>query len=52
MASERDRLEALYTFARGHELADRPVQGAFDAAHLREINRRLFQDMPGLVTTM
>lgn len=48
MASERDRLEALYTFARGHELADRPVQGAFDAAHLREINRRLFQDMPGL----
>lgn len=46
--SERDRLEAIYTSSRARELAVKPVEGNFDAAHLREINRRLFQDLPAL----
>ena len=46
--SERDRLEAIYTSSRARELAVKPVEGNFDAPHLREINRRLFQDLPGL----
>lgn len=46
--SERDRLEAIYTSSRARELAVKPVEGSFDAAHLREINRRLFQDLPAL----
>ena len=45
--SERERIEAKVTRARLVELAARPVQGEFDAAHLREVNRRIFQDMPG-----
>lgn len=30
------------------ELRERLVEGAFDADHLSEINRRIFQDLPDL----
>jgi cell filamentation protein len=45
--NERERIEGQLTRARLRELGDDPVRGRFDAAHLREINRRIFQDMPG-----
>ena len=45
--SAREQLEADFTKARIVELAMLPVQGNFDSAHLREVNRRIFQDMPG-----
>ena len=35
---ERQKLEATYTFRRIVELRLDPVRGAFDAAHLKEIN--------------
>ena len=44
--AERERLEGLFTAHRIFELRRNPVRGTFDAAHLREINRRIFQDMP------
>ena len=44
---ERDQLEARHTFRRIAELELDPVRGNFDAAHLREIHRRIFQDLPG-----
>lgn len=44
---KRDLDEARLTGARVIQLAYDPVAGRFDAAHLREINRRIFQDMPG-----
>ena len=44
----RDALEARFTKLRIVELQERPVQGRFDAAHLREVNRRIFQDLPPL----
>jgi cell filamentation protein len=45
-------LEADFTFNRIVELELDPVRGNFDAAHLCEINRRIFQDLPanGFVT--
>jgi cell filamentation protein len=46
-AEQRDQLEADYTYQRIYELALEPVRGKFDAAHLKEINRRIFQDLPG-----
>ncbi len=45
---ERQALEATHTWQRVVELRLDPVQGNFDAAHLKEINRRIFQDLPGL----
>jgi cell filamentation protein len=45
--SPRERDETRFTRYRLLELAEHPVRGHFDAAHLREINRRIFQDMPG-----
>lgn len=42
----REEAEAHYTRARILELRLSPVRGAFDADHLREINRRIFQDLP------
>lgn len=45
---DRDRLEADATRGRIVELQLVPVQGDFDAAHLREVNRRIFQDLPAL----
>jgi cell filamentation protein len=38
--------EGALTFARISELDDRPVIGQFDAAHLKEVHRRIFQDLP------
>lgn len=43
---EREQLEADYTFKRVVELELDPVSGNFDAVHLKEINRRIFQDLP------
>ena len=40
------RREGALTWVRIGELDDDPVQGNFDAAHLREIHRRIFQDLP------
>ncbi|WDK04535.1 Fic family protein [Xanthomonas campestris] len=48
LETKRDELEGFYTFRRIVELRLDPVQGAFDADHLKEINRRIFQDLPGL----
>lgn len=45
-ADQKQQLEAKYTYRRILELSLDPVQGNFDAAHLREINRRIFQDLP------
>ncbi|WP_281661183.1 Fic family protein [Microvirgula aerodenitrificans] len=45
---QRQTLEADYTFKRVAELELYPVRGQFDAAHLKEVNRRIFQDLPGL----
>ena len=44
---QREQLEADYTFKRIVELELDPVRGNFDAVHLKEINRRIFQDLPG-----
>jgi cell filamentation protein len=44
---QRLALEGFYTERRIVELELDPVRGDFDAAHLREINRRIFQDLPG-----
>ncbi|MFG1298007.1 Fic family protein [Xanthobacter sp. V13C-7B] len=45
---EREQLEGVHTRRRITELRLDPVRGEFDAAHLQEINRRIFQDLPGL----
>jgi cell filamentation protein len=45
---QRQALEATHTWRRIVELRLYPVRGGFDAAHLKEINRRIFQDLPGL----
>ncbi|MCR5860146.1 Fic family protein [Mesorhizobium sp. J428] len=42
----RERLEGFHTSKRLTELYLSPVGGNFDSAHLREINRRIFQDLP------
>jgi len=44
----RQRLEGLYTAHRLLELRLAPVAGRFDTQHLKEINRRIFQDLPRL----
>jgi cell filamentation protein len=46
-AEQRQQLEAYYAYKRLYELALDPVRGNFDAAHLKEVNRRIFQDLPG-----
>ena len=38
--------EGALTFARIGELDDAPVDGSFDAMHLNEVHRRIFQDLP------
>jgi cell filamentation protein len=43
---ERDGIEGRYTRLRWLELQRRPVNGFFDAVHLREINCRIFQGVP------
>lgn len=44
--AERPLNEGLLTSNRIRELQVRPVQGRFDADHLREVHRRIFQDLP------
>ena len=46
--ADRAMLEADCAFRRLIELQVQPVIGSFDARHLKEINRRIFQDLPGL----
>ncbi|MCW8200643.1 cell filamentation protein Fic [Verminephrobacter aporrectodeae subsp. tuberculatae] len=46
-AELRQQLEADNTFRRVFQLELEPVRGNFDAAHLKEVNRRIFQDLPG-----
>ena len=41
-----DQREAFLTATRQAELVLNPVQGEFDVAHLREVHRRIFQDLP------
>jgi fido (protein-threonine AMPylation protein) len=41
-----DQREAFLTAARQAQLVLNPVQGEFDLAHLREVHRRVFQDLP------
>lgn len=43
--AERPLNEGLLTSNRIRELQVRPVQGHFDAHHLREVHRRIFQDL-------
>lgn len=47
-AEQRQALEADCTFRRLVELRLDPVGGRFDAEHLKEIHRRIFQDLPAL----
>ena len=46
-AQERAKLEGSHTDRRSLEIQLDPVRGTYDAAHLKEINRRIFQDLPG-----
>ena len=41
-----DHREAFLTATRQAELVLNPVRGEFDIAHLREVHRRIFQDLP------
>ena len=41
-----DQREAFLTATRQAELVLNPVQGELDVAHLREVHRRIFQDLP------
>ena len=45
-AAETASQEGALAFARIAELERNPVKGGFDAAHLKEIHRRIFQDVP------
>jgi cell filamentation protein len=38
--------ECAYAFTRIAELRRDPVEGKFDAARLKEVHRRIFQDLP------
>lgn len=45
--TRREELEGRFTHWRIAELEANPVAGKFDVAHLKEVNRRIFQDLPG-----
>jgi len=45
-AAQRQQLEADHTFKRLVELELEPVRGSFDAAHLKAVHHRIFQDLP------
>jgi cell filamentation protein len=49
--TRREKLESQYTRQRVFELLENPVQGNFDVAHLKEVHRRIFQDLPALGIT-
>lgn len=44
--SRREELESRCTRRRIMELRYDPVRGDFDAEHLKEVNRRIFEDLP------
>ncbi|MGN7964218.1 Fic family protein [Brucella sp. 22210] len=44
--ADREYIEGLYGSYRIAELRRDPVQGKFDTAHLKEVHRRIFQDLP------
>ncbi|MEJ7137847.1 Fic family protein [Amphibiibacter pelophylacis] len=44
----RELLEGRFAYWRIAELEANPVAGRFDITHLKEINRRIFQDLPGV----
>lgn len=44
----KQELETALTSARIAELQENPVKGNFDAKHLKEVHRYIFQDMPAL----
>lgn len=46
MNQEQEAQESFYTTMRMLELLESPVVGNFDSEHLKEINRRIFQDLP------
>lgn len=46
--TRREEVEGRYSRWRITELDKNPVVGKFDAAHLKEVNRRIFQDLPRL----
>ena len=48
LQDQRQALEAIHTERRIVELKLDPVLGSFDLVHLKEMNRRIFQDLPGL----
>jgi cell filamentation protein len=41
-----EQAEGALTYARIEELDRQPVEGRFDLEHLREVHRRIFQDLP------
>ena len=43
----RDYIEGHYASYRTIELLHDPIKGDFNVAYLKEINRRIFQDLPG-----
>ncbi|MDR7946666.1 Fic/DOC family protein [Achromobacter aegrifaciens] len=43
--AELDRVEATFGLVRAYELAENPVAGKFDLAHLQAIHKRLFGDV-------
>lgn len=43
----REWLEGQFGGLRLAQLREHPVAGNFDASHVKEVNRRIFQDMPG-----
>lgn len=45
-ADQREALEGDLTYLRHQGLEANPIRGNFDAAHLKEVNRYLFQDFP------
>lgn len=46
-SAQHQQFEADHTFKRLVELELQPVRGHFDTAHLKEVHRRIFQDLPG-----
>lgn len=48
-ADQRQALETSHTWQRIVEPRLEPVRGQFDSAHLKEINRCIFQDLPSVV---
>jgi cell filamentation protein len=48
LVKDRERLTARYTIYRAIELEDNPIEGNFDAAHLKAVHKHLFQDIKAL----